>query len=177
MQTQIISSNTDTRRAAEVKEAVMASARRKGICLDGFKQMHSLDIPGLVDYYLRNPDWCLERGFPDLPTLRAHSGVLAEAGVFIDRKFRGELLNDRPAYIFHNCRGTIRVGLNVESAIIPMLYVASGSRLSILGVGEVTPRREADRTRVPVYTFGPNDVSARDSRYVKFLRYHTPLLP
>jgi len=157
----------------EIKEALISGAQEKGICGPGYDRMLASDIDGLVDYYVANPDWCLERGFPALGFLRAHFTDRADKGVFVDRTFRGELLNERQAYIFHNCKGTIKVGLNVGKGIIPMLYLANGCRLHIVGAGDAKPGKPSV---VPVYTFGKNDVSARDNRYVKFSRYKSGLI-
>lgn len=93
--------------------------------------------------------------------------------MYVDKTFNGELLNDKQIYVFHNCKGTIKVALNVEKAIIPMLYFANRCRLKVVGIGDVKP---IHRTEVPVYTFGKNDISARDNAYVKFNRYKNDLI-
>lgn len=160
----------------DLKEQLMEQAREKGICADGYNEMRLNDVDALISYYLANPDWCLERNYPTLPFLREHFSNLEEKGVFVDMTFRGELLNDRQAYIFHNCKGTIKVGLNVEKANIPMLYLANGCRLKIQGVGEIVPRDKSDRTMVPIYIFGKNDVSAKDTKFVKFIHYKHDLI-
>lgn len=151
----------------------MDEARAKGICADGYRTMHAEDVDGLIEYYLRNPDWCMERGYPSLSFLREHFSDIEDKGVFIGRTFHGELLNDMQTYIFHNCKGTIKTGLNVEKAIIPMLYLANGCRLRIIGSGEIAPKAPSV---VPVYMFGKNDVSARDNKHVKFIRYKSELI-
>lgn len=157
----------------EIKEKLMELARAKGICQPGYERMREGGVDSLVDYYVENPDWCLERGFPDLAILKEHFTGFEDKGVFVGRTFHGEVLNDLQTYIFHGCKGTIRVGLNVEKAVIPMLYLANGCRLRIVGVGEVKPKK---RSEVPVYEFGGNDVSAKDNGYVKFTRYKTELI-
>lgn len=152
----------------------MAAARDKGICAEGYSQMRLRDIGALIDYYIANPDWCMERGFPDLATLKEDFADCADKGVFVSRTFNGEVLNERQAYIFHNCRGTIRTGLNVRSAIIPMLYFGNGCRMRIVGTGERSQMRH--RPVVPLYLFGKNDVSARDNAYAMFTRTKHKLL-
>ncbi len=148
-----------------------------GICESGMERLRGIsDRASLIAYYIQHPDWCLERGFPDIRVLREFFSDCSEYGVFVDRIFHGELLNDSQTYIFHNCKGTINVGLNTEKAIIPMLYLANGSRLHIVGVGDIKPKKASERSIVPIYTFGKNDVSARDNRYVKFTRYKTELI-
>lgn len=130
----------------------------------------------LVDYYIANPDWCLERDYPTLPFLRENFSDIESKGVFVDRKFNGELLNDLQAYVFHNCSGTVKVGLNVAKRIIPMLYIANRCRLRIVGAGEYRPHNESQRTEVPIYSFGKNDISAKDNVFVKFVHYNHDLI-
>lgn len=157
-----------------IKETLVNVAHAKGICAEGYKQMlESADVGAMVDYYVANPDWCLERDFPTLQMLRDHFRDVTNKGVFVDKTFNGELLNDLQAYIFHNCKGTIKVGLNVDKAIIPMLYLANGCRLRILGVGDIVPKVPSE---VPIYTFGKNDVSAKNNKYVEFITYKHKLL-
>lgn len=157
-----------------LKEVLINTAHVKGICAEGYKHMlESADVEAMVEYYIANPDWCLERNFPDLRTLRNHFADVSNKGVFVDRTFDGELLNDLQTYIFHNCKGTIKVGLNVDKAIIPMLYLANGCRLRIVGVGDVVPKVPSE---VPIYVFGKNDYSAKDNKYVEFNIYKHKLI-
>lgn len=152
----------------------MSDARRGGICAEGYAQMRAYDRDELIGFYVENPDWCMERGFPDLRTLTEEFSDIEDKGVFVGKTFHGEMLDQRQAYIFHDCKGTIKVGLNVEKAIIPMLYIANGCRLRIVGAGVKVSKK--NRTIVPVYVFGKNDVSARDNAFVKFTRYDNELL-
>ena len=116
----------------DIQKKLLLTAHEKGICADGYRQMlESADTDALIDYYVVNPDWCLERNFPDLETLREHFADAGEKGVFVDRTFNGELLNDLQAYVFHNCKGTIKVGMNVDKCIIPMLYFANGCNITV----------------------------------------------
>lgn len=157
-----------------LKEILINTAHAKGICAEGYKQMlESADIGEMTEYYVANPDWCMERNFPSLVMLREHFADCGDKGVFVDRTFHGELLNDLQTYIFHNCKGTIKVGLNVDKAIIPMLYLANGCRLRIIGTGDVVPKKQSE---VPVYVFGKNDLSARDNKYVEFITYKHNLI-
>lgn len=158
----------------DIKRRLIEGAVKLGICHDGAKEMRgSTDIDTLVDYYVANPDWCLERDFPDMQMLRCHFADVSNKGVFVDRTFNGETLNDLQTYIFHNCKGTIRVGLNVDKAIIPMLYLANGCRLRVVGVGDVVTKVPS---QVPVYVFGKNDISAKDNKYVSFNIYKHELI-
>lgn len=153
----------------------MSDARSKGICAPGYELMRIYDRDGLVDYYVQNPDWCMERSFPALDVLRSEFSDCENKGVYVGKTFNGEVLNERQTYIFHNCKGTIKVGLNVDKAIIPMLYLANGCRLRILGVGKKI-KGNAPRSVVPVYVFGKNTVSMRDNIYVEFNRYNNEIL-
>lgn len=158
----------------DVGELLINLARAKGICPDGYKKMlESANVDTLVDYYVENPDWCLERSFPDMQMLRDYFADVSNKGVFVDRTFHGEVLNDLQTYIFHNCKGTIKVGLNVDKAIIPMLYIANGCRLRIVGIGDVVTKIPNE---VPVYVFGNNDVSAKGNKFVTFTTYKNPLI-
>lgn len=165
-----------TKKVNNIKESLMQQARFKGICLDGYSQMRCDDIDALVDYYVENPDWCMERDFPTLDFLAEHFSDVSDKGVFVNRKFKGELLNDRQVYIFHNCRGNVKVGLNVDKAIIPMLYCANGCRMRFVGTGDFVPKRGSQRTHIPVYSFGENDISARSNKFVEFNRFKSDLI-
>jgi len=159
---------------SDIKQILMSDARAKGICIDGYNEIHHISDKGeLVNYYTANPDWCLERDFPSLAFLKEYFSDCEDKGVFIGKAFHGELLNDLQAYIFHNCKGTIKVGLNVDKAIIPMLYLANGCRLRIVGVGT---KAQKQPSQIPVYSFGINDISAKSNRYVKFLRYSNDVI-
>lgn len=111
--------------------------------------------------YKRGIDWCLENNSPSVDLLRRYREDCAYNGIFIDRHFDSELLNDRPVYVFHNCTGTIRVGLNVKKRIIPMLYFANGCNITIEGHSPI-------QVSVPLYVFGHNDINASDSDDITF---------
>lgn len=160
----------------EVKERLMADARVKDICGPGYEKMRMSDIDGLVDYYLEVPDWGMERDFPSLRFLKDHFSQMEDRGVYVCRTFHGELLNDLQTYVFHHCKGTIKVGLNVGKKIIPMLYLANGCKMRIVGVGESYNKFKTKPIVVPLYIFGNNDVSARDNRHVAFRQFKKDLI-
>ncbi|MDE6009331.1 MAG: hypothetical protein K2G90_09005 [Muribaculaceae bacterium] len=184
----------------DIRKELLHTAHEKGICADGYRQMlESADIDALIEYYTAQPDWCLERNFPDLETLREHFADAGDKGVFVDRTFNGELLNERQVYVFHNCKGKIKVGLNLEKAIIPMIYLANGCRMRIEGVaglspndkplagtgrlGNLPPIRAVGKPpshnlpiRVPIYLFGKNDVTAESDENVEFKVYKHDLV-
>lgn len=163
----------------DIRKILLHTAHDKGICADGYRQMlESADKDALVDYYVANPDWCMERNFPDLLTLREHFADCENKGVFVDKTFHGELLNDLQAYIFHNCKGTIKVNLNVEKAIIPMFYFANGCDMTVdfYQPSSVSSMKRLLSIKVPIYSFGKNDVTAVSDENVKFAFYKHDLL-
>lgn len=159
---------------SELKHQLMQQARFNGICAEGYGLMRGYDRDSLIDYYVANPDWCLERNFPDMRMLADEFSDCESKGVFVGKTFHGEQLDELQTYIFHGCKGTIKVGLNIDKSIIPMFYIANGCRLRIVGVGQWVPARS--RSVVPLYIFGKNDVSAKDNAYVKFNRFTHDLL-
>lgn len=159
-----------------LKEQLMEQAREKGICVDGYSEMRAGNVDGLVLYYIQNPDWCLERDFPDLKSLKENFSDIEDRGIYVGKHFRGEILNELQTYIFHKCTGTVKVGMNVDKAIIPMLYVANGCKLHFVGIGDFAPKDKDNRPKVPIYTFGKNDVSAKDNKWVKFIHYKHDML-
>lgn len=119
-----------------------------------------------IALYLRTIDWALEENYPKLPTIREFFADCENEGVFVDRHFHGEILNALPVYVFHNCTGTIRTGLNTKEKVIPMLYFANGCDVSVwasdtLGLG----------TRVPLYVFGDNKVLPEQSDNIECKTY------
>jgi len=111
-----------------------------------------------ISLYKKTIDWALEEGYPNMGTLRRYFSHCDEFGVYIDKEFHGEVLTQQQVYVFHNCTGTIRTGLNVGKAIIPMLYFANGCDMNVRGIpGSNT------QARVPLYVFGDNRVAGEQS--------------
>lgn len=156
-----------------IKESLIGQARNKNICIPGLKRLCSEDVEKLVDYYLEIPDWCMERDFPDMETLTEHFSRCEDRGIYVNRHFEGELLNDLQTYIFHNCTGTIKTALNVEKKIAPMFYFANGCKMQVIGTGDAEPRRQ---TFIPLYVFGRNRIEAKDNNYVLFRKYKNALI-
>ena len=120
-----------------------------------------------VALYKKTIDWALEENYPPVNFIRNEFGDCEDQGIFIDRVFNGELLNEHQCYVFHNCRGHIAVDINIPLKIIPMLYFANGCDLSI-------SRADTPHTlpiRVPLYIFGENNISAEDNDDVTFKKY------
>lgn len=119
-----------------------------------------------IELYKRTIDWALEENYPNLETIRSCFSDCEAEGVFVDKHFTGEILTDHKVYIFHNCTGVIRVGLNVKMRIIPMLYFANGCQMTIKPLG--SSRLDV---RVPLYVFGDNRVNGEGSDEVVFKTY------
>lgn len=115
----------------QLKETLMKDARRGGICADGYSEMRGYDRDGLIRYYLVNPDWCIERGFPSLELLRREFSDIEDKGVFVGKTFDGEVFDKLQAYVFHDCKGTIKVAMDYDNAVIPMLYFANGCNIRV----------------------------------------------
>ena len=115
----------------QLKEVLMEDARRGGICAEGYAQMRAYDRDELIDFYVENPDWCMERGFPSLKLLRREFSDIEDKGVFVGKTFDGEVFSEKQAYIFHDCKGAIRVAMDYDNAGIPMLYFANGCDITV----------------------------------------------
>lgn len=109
----------------------MDGARRHGICAAGYRQMRGYDRDGLIDYYIANPDWCMGRGFPSHDILRSEFSDIEDKGVYVGKTFNGEVFSEKQVYIFHDCKGTIRVAMDYDNAVIPMLYFANGCEMHV----------------------------------------------
>ena len=156
----------------QLKEMLMEEARRGGICADGFREMRTDSLSELVDFYVANPDWCMERDFPSLEILRREFSDIEDKGVYIGRTFNGEVFSDKQVYIFHDCKGTIRVGWDMDNAVIPMLYFANGCDITIVSDGKINTLP----IQVPVYSFGENWIEAVSDTDVIFKLYNKDLL-
>lgn len=77
--------------------------------------------------------WALQERYPTKEDLLAFASkeTLAENGVYIDTTFDGERIDSHICCVFLGCKGLISTGLNLDKAIIPMLYLSEGSDLKI----------------------------------------------
>lgn len=149
------------------KKRIEKEAQSNGICAEYAALIdRASSKESLIDLYKRGIDWCLENDCPSLQSLRQEASGFERLGIFIDHHFDGELLNDQQVYVFHNCTGTIRVGLNVERKIIPMLYFANGCEMTTLHGGT-----KGLAVRVPIYIFGDNRITSESSEDVVFKIY------
>lgn len=142
------------------KAYLQRQARLYRMCEDNRAYLSACETKeDAIRLYKQTIDWALEKGYPDLDFLRKEFSNCESEGLYIDHHFNGEVLNEHQVYVFHNCTGTIRVGLNFAKKIIPMCYFANGCNMTILGV-------EGERMfpdRVPLYMFGENQINATNS--------------
>ena len=157
----------------QLKEMLMEEARRGGICAEGYGLMRGYDRDELIAYYVANPDWCMERDFPSLEILRSEFSDIEDKGVYVGKTFNGEVFSDKQVYIFHDCKGTIRVAMDYDNAVIPMLYFANGCRMRVTCTQKENLKSPID---VPLYIFGKNDRQARSNIYAKFIKHKHGLL-
>ena len=150
----------------QLKEVLMREARRGGICAEGYSQMRGYDREGLIDYYIQNPDWAIERGFPSLEMLRREFSDIEDKGVLVGKVFDGEVFAKLQTYIFHDCKGTIKVAMDYENAVIPMLYFANGCNISV----ECEQKNEP-AINVPLYIAEDCKVTGTKSDGCNFMKF------
>lgn len=119
-----------------------------------------------IALYKKTIDWALENDYPSLSVLKSDFSDCEADGVYVEKHFSGEILDDQPVYVFHGCTGTIRVGLNVSKCIIPMLYLANGCDMVFKSSGPTSLQ-----TIVPIYSFGDNTICAERSNDILFRVY------
>lgn len=149
---------------ANWKKYLQEQARLNKMCADNRAYLNACENKeDAIRIYKQTIDWALERNYPNMDFLRAEFLGYEKDGIYIDKHFDGETLNEHQVYVFHNCTGTIRVGLNLAKKIIPMCYFANGCKMQILGT-------DGDRIlpdRVPLYIFGDNDIDAKNSNSIE----------
>ena len=158
----------------EVMECLKEGAVKAGICRQGRDFLAGLgSLERILDYYVQNPDWCMERDFPSYDTLEKLSldpecrSLLEKAGVYVGKEFQGELLNERQSYVFHRCRGWITASLNIERHLIPIYYFANGCEMTVQG-SDVCFNNPV---RIPLYLTASCKVKCEKNRSFYFPRY------
>lgn len=141
------------------KRQLRREASAHHMCAENRTALDAVDTKEkAIELYKKTIDWALEEGYPAIETLRRDFKDCEGQGVYIDRHFDGEILDQHQVYVFHNCTGTIRTGLNLKKRIIPMLYFANGCDMDVRGI-----RNSAMQVRVPLYIFGENRIGAEQS--------------
>lgn len=149
------------------KNQLRREASAHGMCRENREALTNVDsLEEAIALYKKTIDWALESGYPNFATLQRYFSDCEEYGVFINKEFHGELLNEQQVYVFHHCTGWFRTAINYEKQIIPMLYFANNCDLTIkpgsCGGMEV---------RVPLYVFGGNIIKLDASGDVVFKTY------
>ena len=149
------------------KEYLLRQARLESMCTENMDALRVCETKAdAVALYKKTIDWALEKNYPPINFIRNEFGDCEDLGIFVDRKFYGEILNEHQCYVFHNCRGHITVDINIEKRIIPMLYFANGCNLRITRAETL----QSSHIKVPLYIYGDNTVIAKDTGNITFTR-------
>lgn len=141
------------------KDTLLRYGKLNSMCAENIDALKECETKSdAIKLYKKTVDWALERNYPNLDILRSEFTECQNEGLFIDHTFNGETLNEHQVYIFHNCKGAIKVGLNTDKAIIPMLYFANGCEIKVEGTNAMRVRPDV----VPCYIFGDNDIEAQN---------------
>lgn len=111
--------------------------------------------------------WALQERYPTKEELLqfADKDTLAENGVYIDREFNGECINDFICCVFINCTGIIKTGYNMQKKILPMFYLSEGSGLEIIPDRNLLPRS------IPIELYYGSNVYLSNRNADKFIVY------
>ena len=141
------------------KDKLIRYAKLNSMCVENLDALKACETKSdAIKLYLKTIDWALKRNYPGMDMVRSEFADSQELGIFVDYVFKGEGLNDHQVYVFHNCKGTIRVGLNIDKAIIPMLYFANGCEMKVEGINAMRVMPDI----VPCYVFGDNSITAEN---------------
>lgn len=87
-----------------LSEEILKQAVAAGLCAEHTAQWNrDWSEKDLLEYYRANPDWCMERHFPSLETMKKHRHP--EMGIFVDEAVTMRATD--LVYIFLNCRAGI----------------------------------------------------------------------
>lgn len=140
-------------------------AREHKMCAENRAYLNACETKeDAIRLYKQTIDWALEEDYPDLDFLRKEFAHQESEGIYIDHHFEGDILNEHLVYVFHNCTGHIRVGLNLAKKIIPMCYFANNCDMTILGIENEYGFMP---DRVPLYIFGENNINATNSNAIE----------
>lgn len=150
------------------KQSLLDLAKSNNMCVDNYKALIDCNNKqDAVSLYKRTIDWALKRNYPAIEFLRQEFSDCEDLGLFVDKEFNGELLDNYQCYVFHNCSGHILVDLNAEKKIIPMLYFANGTNMTISRANSA----HSLPIKVPLYIYGKNSIKVRDDDDIIFKRY------
>ena len=149
------------------KEYLLKMGRLDSMCLENIEALRNCKTKEeAILLYKKTIDWALEKNYPSIEFIREEFSEYESEGIFVDKVFHGEHINEHQCYIFHNCRGHITVDINIEKRIIPMLYFANGCNISITR----TDTSHSLPIRVPLYIYGENAIVAKDTDNITFTR-------
>ena len=141
------------------KDSLLRYGKLNSMCAENIEALKECETKSdAILLYKKTIDWALERNYPTLEILRSEFADCQDDGLFIDHIFNGETLNENQVYVFHNCKGTIKVGLNTDKAIIPMLYFANNCEMRIEGINAMRVMPDI----IPCYVFGDNSIAAEN---------------
>ena len=151
------------------KEYLLRLGGLESMCKENMDALRSCETKAeAVSLYKKTIDWALEKNYPSVNFIRNEFNDCEDQGIFIDRVFNGELLNEQQCYVFHNCRGEITVDINLSLKIIPMLYFANNCSMRIKRADCL----HAASISVPLYIFGSNVIDAESNDCVTFKRHY-----
>lgn len=106
-----------------LSEEILNQAVAAGLCAEHTEQWDTKwSEEDLIRYYKTNPNWCMERHFPSLETMKKHRHP--EMGVFVDEAVTMRATD--LSYIFLSCRAGIITGA------ITRLYFGLDSKAKII---------------------------------------------
>lgn len=131
-------------------QELIRQGRNGMCCVDVFKKLPTATDDELIDFYLRDPNYNIEKQYPDLNFLSKYcdNDYARSKGIYINQKL-DNLICDKQVYIFNNCTGNINVIFNRKDKIFPMIYLGFGSNLDII----------IDESRTPIYLFDNSSIS------------------
>lgn len=152
------------------KNSLLRLGRLNSMCTENIESLRKCkNKTEAIKLYKKTIDWALEHNYPNIEIIRAEFGNCQSDGIFVGEVFNGELLNESQVYVFHECKGTIKVGLNPNQCIIPMLYFANNCDISVEGIDSNRVRPDI----IPCYIFGENNVFTKNDKNATFKIYKT----
>ena len=153
------------------KAELLADAERNGICGQYMELLRRADsISDFMNIYRRGAEWALEKDCPSYELLQSLADERLDLhGVYVDKRFDGDVLASKQVYIFHHCTGTIKTGLNIRQRVTPVLYFANGCDIRIESMNE---DYLAHPVRVQAYVFGDNHIEAESSKKMNCVLYY-----
>lgn len=135
----------------QLSEELYELACEADLCNEHRNMWGDKDKLALMQYYKDNPDWCLERQYPDLEYMERHfnSADSRAEGIFVSQKVDGLVL-DEQVYIFINCKGYAHIKFDPNKAIYPMIYLSQGSKMKFVVDGSSTPFQLYDNSKIEV---------------------------